>query len=460
MRKNLFIVALGLLATNAYTQVTIGLGEEAIGGSLLQLKSIEDTHSNGDVNSTKGIAFPRVKLTHTHQLYPMYSNNTDYQINKKRIDANHKGLMVYNVGNENTFAEGVYFWSGSQWMTLESNVSIPPAITSLICSNTTFDRQTLKENEYFETYARVPYHGGNGGVYLQGPEISSTGVTGLKAQLQEGKLANGAGELVYRIWGTPNKSTPNTAIFDISFPTGFDSNNNPTYAKCVIELGNTSYAKIETVSVVGPLVYTEDNNVPGFGREITSPDGKWSMRVFVPKGGVNYKNYGGSGTSVDDNDQFEDCDIQLRPNNIASDKKIMFTVSVLWKGGYYEAHTTGVLNIPASSSNNWGGTTASIGDATDIDKWYKLHPTTTKSKNNEYYHIGWHNTNVFQSDTPENRIYTWTEIGEDIVGQKKRSVYTVTFMMGVAKNPENEVDENNAAYSTVYLKMEQTTSME
>jgi len=464
--------------THLSAQVSIGINEEPMGGAILQLKSIIDGDSNGDINSTQGLGFPRVKLTEVYKLYPMYETDTKYNTNateKAKLDLSHTGLMVYNVGG--TLASGMYYWDGTQWMAFESNISIPPAIASLLCENIGFDRQTLENGVYFETLVRVPYSGGNGAVYSQGsvincelPQAGEKLVTGLQMQLQNGKLANGAGELIYRIWGTPNGDSPDVARFKISFPTGLAAPNDSV--RCEVEIGNTAFAKIETVAVVGPLVYTEDNNVPGYGRSVTSPDGKWSVRAFVPKPSVNYATgtledgtpIGGSGTSpVGMN--FEETDIQIRANKMKTDKKIMWSSDVVWSGGMLGK--TDVLDIPMTHSDYWGGTTAIVGDATWFDHFFRVGPSTTVPANSAaaassrvYYNVGWYNTNVFQSSDPENRVYTWTEIGVNTQTEKVKTVYTLTFLMGVSENPSSNVTPTNVKNSTVYLKLEQATSME
>ena len=63
----------------------------------------------------------------------------------------------------------------------------------------------------------VPYTGGNGVAYNAGTPIGSTGVTGLTATLQAGTLANGSGNLIYTISGTP--SANGTASFLLGFAT-------------------------------------------------------------------------------------------------------------------------------------------------------------------------------------------------------------------------------------------------
>jgi uncharacterized protein (TIGR02145 family) len=59
----------------------------------------------------------------------------------------------------------------------------------------------------------VPYTGGNGGTHA-GQTVASTGVTGLTATLASGNFANGAGNLVYTISGTPASS--GTASFALN----------------------------------------------------------------------------------------------------------------------------------------------------------------------------------------------------------------------------------------------------
>ena len=59
----------------------------------------------------------------------------------------------------------------------------------------------------------VPYTGGNGGSYAA-QTVTSTGVTGLTANLAAGSFATGAGNLTYTITGTP--ASPGTASFALS----------------------------------------------------------------------------------------------------------------------------------------------------------------------------------------------------------------------------------------------------
>jgi hypothetical protein len=70
-------------------------------------------------------------------------------------------------------------------------------------------------NQSYLSTATLPYTGGNGFAYSTGLPIVSTGVTGLTATLQAGTLANGSGDLLFIISGTPVSA--GTANFSINF---------------------------------------------------------------------------------------------------------------------------------------------------------------------------------------------------------------------------------------------------
>jgi PKD repeat protein len=75
-------------------------------------------------------------------------------------------------------------------------------ITALNCASAQVNR-TIKTGDVLNQHpVLVPYTGGNGGVY-NGQSVTSTGVTGLTATLTAGTLASGAGNLEYKLTGTP-----------------------------------------------------------------------------------------------------------------------------------------------------------------------------------------------------------------------------------------------------------------
>lgn len=94
-----------------------------------------------------------------------------------------------------------------------SGGSSSASITALNCAGATLSAATAATA--YSGNAVVPYTGGNAVAYTGGSAIASTGVTGLTATLQSGTLANGSGNLIYLITGTP--ATSGTANFALSF---------------------------------------------------------------------------------------------------------------------------------------------------------------------------------------------------------------------------------------------------
>ncbi len=90
----------------------------------------------------------------------------------------------------------------------------PPSITALNCSAVSFSVSTATVNTAYTATATIPYEGGNGAPYTIGSAISSTGVLGLSAVLQAGTLANGNGNFLCLVSGTPTST--GTAIFPVS----------------------------------------------------------------------------------------------------------------------------------------------------------------------------------------------------------------------------------------------------
>jgi hypothetical protein len=90
------------------------------------------------------------------------------------------------------------------------------SVSSLICSSASEAPAAIVGSNYTGSIT-VPYSGGNGATYNAGTPVASSGVAGLTATLQGGRLANGSGTFSYMISGVP--SEPGTASFGISFST-------------------------------------------------------------------------------------------------------------------------------------------------------------------------------------------------------------------------------------------------
>lgn len=129
--KRLFLLTTLLFAgfLMAAAQVTIGIEEAPVSGSLLQLKDKNVT--DGKANATKGLLLPRVELDAVNSVSGTIAQkllNTLKLTLPSGITFNaeqHTGLMVYNINtqtvasgapfSENKVCPGVYVWNGSSW---------------------------------------------------------------------------------------------------------------------------------------------------------------------------------------------------------------------------------------------------------------------------------------------------------------------------------------------------------
>ncbi len=204
-----------------HAQVTIGSGVAPQRGALLDLKENEDA----DHNSTKGVLYPRVKLSKRDELYPMYgdANNpdTEYTANKATLKKAYTGLVVYNLTSNDSqtavmdiFQTGIFYWDGEQWRLIDNSLMLKPSIDDLKCQGATLTPNTYTQGVPYKGILKVPYTGGNGAPYLP---VAIAPVNGLEAMLQPGKLAVGAGELYFDVTGTPRISSPDQTSFPISF---------------------------------------------------------------------------------------------------------------------------------------------------------------------------------------------------------------------------------------------------
>lgn len=107
-------------ASTLQAQITIGLDEEPLSGSLLQLKDSPNV-AEGSANATKGLMLPRVNLTNLFPPTPAELSASIGGSDNWNIDT-HIGLMVYNVREDQCAATpilaGTYVWSGEEWQPL------------------------------------------------------------------------------------------------------------------------------------------------------------------------------------------------------------------------------------------------------------------------------------------------------------------------------------------------------
>ncbi|MFV0566302.1 MAG: hypothetical protein ACK5NB_10780 [Flavobacteriaceae bacterium] len=342
-----------------------------------------------DVSSTnQGILIPRINLTTITQ-----------DIDGETGQA--EGLMVYNNGN--TLKKGFYFWNGTEWRTLDDKTAVQPEISELLCATASIEPATFTLGVPFQGMMRVNYKGGNGGSFPAGVPIPSTGNTGLTATLKQGELEYGTGTLVYDVVGTPSASSPTGAKFNISFGTASPKS-------CTVTVGESVKALIEEDATLGPLFATNDNGFAGYHRVITSPNGKYSVRVFINNGG-----------------SLSASDLQIRSNNDAG-VKIMWNGAFAWNGGS-SAQATNELILP--NAGVWYGNSGA---------------TATSSAT-----AAWGDPDVYYG-APEQREYVWTS--HDLTDQ---TTYVVKFMLG-APSPNVAASSSTVANTKAYLKITQITA--
>lgn len=357
------------------------------------------------VSSNKGFLPPRVTLT-----------SKTMQLNTS--SANATGLWVWNIGS-GSLPHGYYYWNGTEWKLVMSTSYENPSITKLNCSSAEMYPSSYTAGVPFNGTIRIPYEGGNGRPYIPGGSIT---VNGLTLTLIEGILEYASGYLYFKVQGTPTVSSPTTTTFVI------DNNVVPFFTgSCNVTVGNTLASNLETFAILGPLVSTTDNGRSGYATVITTRDGKFSVRCFVPSGVA-----------------FADVNLQIR-NNSTANVDVISNGHYLWGGaGGYQQNQ---LRLPP---NAWAGDNAFSSSAlVDATTGARVQTATT----NPY----WGDPGVYAGGMPEQRIYKWTaSSGTD------KTFYSLEFMMG-SNNPSGVANATTCPSGTcsgtkVFFKIDQVTA--
>ena len=119
------------------------------------------------------------------------------------------GLIIFNITSG---CPNYYF--GSLWYEWCGTGVLPAGtISALNCGSANTTGSLTQGVPASGVSSSIPYTGGNGGTYAS-QSFSSTGVSGLTANISAGTLANGSGNLTINITGTP--TTNGTASFDLN----------------------------------------------------------------------------------------------------------------------------------------------------------------------------------------------------------------------------------------------------
>jgi len=404
--------------------------------------TLPNLYSQLDIQSTnKGILIPRVTLL---------SNTYDLDADKDQDISNQpNGLLVYNAGGN--LALGYYFWNGTEWRTFESKTT-KTANATLSCGESFLDPEQVISGGVpiiTGTYLRIPYTLGNGGLY-NSATLTSTGNPNVKAIISNGQFEEGSGVIAFALTGIPtnNQSSPNGIEFDL---TPFYTANPSITAGCnIVKVGQELRADIKSVAVQDYLKYTNDSNVPGYSTNITTPDGKFSIRVFIHANGNNFGTDGDTGMNL-----------QIR-NNTTSDLSIAGQYNWQWGGtGGNGSNLLGLQPGRWSGDNSWDGTNQTQvawagfldGNATGNSC---STPGTSKTNNCKQY-THWGNSGVYAGGRPERRTYSWA-VNES--GSKTSYILTFSsFSNAPATSPNTTTCPNGICLSTqAFMKIEQITA--
>jgi hypothetical protein len=215
---------------------------------------------------------------------------------------------------------------------------------------------------------------------ILGPRISLTSST-----MQLGTAPNASGLLIYNTGPT---ITPGYYFWNGSEWRVFNTSSSSSSS-------TQTLATIENIAVMGPLTATTDNGRAGYAISIKTPDGKFSVRCFIPTGTA-----------------FADVNLQIR-NNSTGTVDIISNGHYLWGGaGGYQQNQ---LRLPAGA---WAGDNA-VSSSSLIDATTGANIQTAST--NPY----WGDPGVYAGGMPEQRLYSWTtNNGAD------KSFYKMYFMMG------------------------------
>lgn len=141
--------------------------------------------------------------------------------------ANGNGNLTYTITGTPLGAGTASFAIniGGQTCTLSRIVNVlSPSVGSLNCASATFSPSTIEAAIAYLGTMTVPYTGGNGGSYPEGP---AQVINGLTFKLQAGTLNIGSGNLVYSVTGTP------TTVSTMSIPISFNGATSCSVSKAV-----------------------------------------------------------------------------------------------------------------------------------------------------------------------------------------------------------------------------------
>ncbi len=374
------------------------MGQVTIGSNA----AVDATAVLNVVATDKGVLLPRVTLT---------ANN-----DQTTIPNPSNGLLVYNTGlHPNMPNVGYVFWNAASqtWRSFASIPAIAPNCT-IACNQAQMDpEQKISSGVPIitGTVMKVPYTLGNGGAYNNVDLVCTTNPA-IIAKLRPGALEIGSGVLSFTLEGIPTttEEAPTGLQFDLS--PFYTANPSITPGCSDVAVGTEVTAEVKTIATMGVLEKTTENGVTGYGRTLTTPDRKFSIRIFVPTG-INMAN----------------ANLQIR-NNQTNEVDIIWSSAYAWTDGSSGA-TQNSLKLPY---NMWCGNNGDNGANT----------VTISSSSN----AAWGNEYVYYLSRPEQRSYMWTR-----KDSSDKTFYHMFFMMGASDT--GTANDARAAATKAFIKIDQ-----
>ena len=401
--------------TNAATSVDSSiyhLGTITVGSDTSVAGTRDTSAILNVISSNKGILLPRVTLT----------SPTD----SATIPHPSVGLLVYNTGADPDFPTvGYLFWDGSEWKLFASSPAQPGQAT-LNCVGATLNpaQQIIGGTSLLAgILLQVPYTASNGGTY-NGTKLLSSGNPNVTATISNGQLTDGSGVLSFVVSGTPTaaQQAPNGIVFDLS---PF-LNANPGISGCdSVIVGATLSASMASTAVMGYLQSTTDatNGAKGWALQCNSPDGLWSVRVWVPLSITTVAS--GSGAP----------NVQVI-NNTGSAQTIIWNYDTQYSG---DLNNNGIMIV---QPNQWGGNNDNYARP---NTW-----TQNPSTGNGGY---WGNIGIYDGTNggPEYRRYTWIPLGAN-----NKIAYEIHVMAAV---DNGTTGSGTPSQVKAYIKFDQVTAL-
>jgi hypothetical protein len=323
------------------------------------------------------------------------------------------GLMIYNVGA--TMAKGYYFWNGTEWRSIEDTTSVK-ANATVDCLASILDPQQTIEGSLPKpiisgTIIKVPYTGGNGGKFV-GVTLTSIGNPNITATIADGKLEYGSGYLVFTVQGTPipAQSSPVGISFDL---TPFYTANSDMTGCADVTVGTQINADIKVTAVMDYMKFVQDpdTGVWGYTVDATTPDGLYTIKVFMRHSRNNTSTQPTATNNQTSTSSGSENNVLIR-NNTNTTKVLMWNYSTFYGGQISDAG--GNLQVPSKQPGGGSGNT-----------WRSLSNSNAGSWGNP----GIYNAN---SDGPEYRYYSWID-----TSSTTKVAYIATVMAGMDPTASN-----------------------